>query len=76
MCSMCSMKVSENMFSQVVSDCQYVGQVISPKGFSSASYFQCWNLNPLPCMPILDSSISAANKKYDVKNMDKWGTII
>ena len=30
-------------------------------------------LNPLPDKPILGSSNSAAKKKYDVKNMDKWG---
>ena len=29
-------------------------------------------INPLPHMPILGSSDSAANKNY-VKNMDKWG---
>ena len=32
--------------------------------------------NPLPHMPVLGSSNSAANKNMDVKNMDKWGTII
>ena len=33
--------------------------------------------NPLLDMPILASSNLAANKeKYDVKNMDKYGTII
>ena len=30
-------------------------------------------VNPLPDMPILGSSISAANEDNDVKNMDKWG---
>ena len=31
----------------------------------------------VPHMPILDSSSSAGNKNnYDVKNMDKWVTII
>ena len=29
-------------------------------------------INPLPDKPILGSSNSAANKRYDVKNMDKW----
>ena len=29
-------------------------------------------LNPLPNMPVLGSSNSTA-KRYDVKNMDKWG---
>ena len=33
-------------------------------------------LNPIPHMAILSSSSWAASKKYDVKNMDKWGTII
>ena len=30
-------------------------------------------LNPLPHMPILGSSSSAANKDMMSKNMDKWG---
>ena len=30
-------------------------------------------VNPLPCMPILGSSSSTAKKRYDVKNMNKWG---
>ena len=28
---------------------------------------------PLPDMPLLGSCESAANKYYDVKNIDKWG---
>ena len=38
--------------------------------------FFLWVVNSLPDMPILGSSNSAAKKKkkrYDVKNMDKWG---
>ena len=31
------------------------------------------SINPLPHMAILGSTNSAANKRYDVKNMDKWG---
>ena len=33
------------------------------------------HFNPLPDMPILVSSTSAANKRYDVKDMDKLGFI-
>ena len=29
--------------------------------------------NPILHMPILGFSTSAANKRYDVKNIDKWG---
>ena len=32
-----------------------------------------YRVNPLPHMPILGSSNSAANEKNDVKNVDKWG---
>ena len=38
--------------------------------------FFLWVVNSLPHMPILGSSNSAAKKKkkrYNVKNMDKWG---
>ena len=50
------------------------------------AHWMCWPMNfpkltiilgnhdPLPHMPILGSSNSAAKKKrYDVKNIDKWG---
>ena len=30
-------------------------------------------INPLPDMPILGSYYSAANKRYDGRNMDNWG---
>ena len=30
-------------------------------------------LNPLPHMPVLGSSNSAANKDINVKNIDSWG---
>ena len=39
--------------------------------------YQARVLIPLPDMPILGFSNSSAKKKrYDVKNMDKWDTII
>ena len=32
-----------------------------------------FDINPLPYMPILGLSNSAANKKSDVKYIDNWG---
>ena len=40
-------------------------------GICFTLYYTVLTFNPLPDMPILSSTNSAANK--DVKNMDKWG---
>ena len=44
---------------------------LTEENFIPTYFLQVQNLNPLPRMPILASSNSAANKKYCVKNMDK-----